>query len=87
MRQWNNVNLYFGAACSVVKNLTIRVSGVTHKQITWLLNIFVAYIRVCVLLLFLVVFSLSEDATTIAWIGSQPLNRKDSSREEVGVAR
>ena len=69
------------------KNLTIRVSGVTYKQITWLLNIFVAYIRVCVLLLFLVVFSLSEDATTIAWIGSQPLNRKDSSREEVGVAR
>nr|DAM72816.1 MAG TPA: hypothetical protein [Herelleviridae sp.] len=51
------------------------------------MNIFVAYIRVCVLLLFLVVFSLSEDATTIAWIGSQPLNRKDSSREEVGVAR
>ena len=87
MRQWNNVNLYFGAACSVVKNLTIRVSGVTHKQITWLLNIFVAYIRVCVLLLFLVVFSLSGDATTIAWIGSQPLNRKDSSREDVGIAR
>ena len=69
------------------ENLTIRVSGVTYKQIPWLLNIFVAYMDVCVLLLSLVVFSLSEDATTIAWIGSQPLNRKDSSREEVGVAR
>lgn len=70
------------------ENLTvIRVSGVIYRQITWQLSIFVAYIRVCVLLLILVVFSLSEDATTIAWIGSQPLNRKDSSREEVGVAR
>lgn len=56
-------------------------------EIFWQLNTFVAYIRVCVLLLFLGVFPLSEDATTIAWIGSQPLNRKDSSREEVGVAR